>query len=184
MLTAAVALMLMSASPASAKEATVGSGLETALTLCGQWILEPATWADDIAAFPQKSGLAEQIRSQEMIPDVAQPPPSLRQNNHYFHVPVGKGGYYVTVSEIMPMCHVAGGGPMDFQPEIEAQIVSPAFRSHWKAASEGVKDDMRSGQYVSMKSPKLTMTLSRASRPAQRTDRVQLLITAQYSIGN
>ena len=180
-----VALMAMlAADPATAPQPTLASGLEAALATCDSWLLHPATWAEDISAFPEKAGLKDRIRAQGIIADVALPPPALRANMHHFHVPAGQNGFYVTVSDTQPYCHIAGGGPDDFQPQVEAVLSSTTFSAGWTWKQDKVADGMRSGEFVSKADAALTMILSRGEKAGMRNDNVQLLATAQYQIGN
>jgi hypothetical protein len=102
---------------------------------------------------------------------------------HYWRVPIGDGGIYVTASDQLPLCHLAGGGPSDLQPGVAALLSSPAFLSRWKATQSRTQGDIVSTTYLSLRDPKFSLIVSRAAKAGDRTDRVQIIATAQYDIG-
>jgi hypothetical protein len=157
-------------------------GLQTAVKACESWILDPATWADQISEFPKQAGLSGQLQAQDSVPDVALPPPELRNALHFWHVPVGQGGYFVTVSDVKPFCHIAGGGPDDFEPGAEAALTALISKGSWRKVADKTNGGLRSSELVSGQSDQLTMTLTRAATAGQPTDRVQVLATAVYEI--
>jgi hypothetical protein len=157
-------------------------GLQTAVAACEAWILDPATWADHISEFPKRAGLEDRLQPQPSVPDVALPPPQLRTALHFWRVPVGQGGYYVTVSDVQPFCHVAGGGPQDFEPGAEAAIASFVSNGQWAKVHDEARDDLISSELKSKRSGQLTMTVTRAAKAGGATDRVQVLATAMYEV--
>jgi hypothetical protein len=162
-------------------DASAGPGIRTAMRACEQWLLEPATWAGDSAGFVQKAGLAGSGMSRVVsVPDVALPPPSLRDDQRHWRVPVGEGGVFVTTSQTRPFCHLAGGGPFDMQPAIQTYLASAAFTKAWAPDQEQDRDGLRSSFYRYRADPRLTMGITRAVAAGGPTDRVQLLVTAQY----
>ena len=158
-------------------------GFGTAVAACESWILEPATWADHVNEFPKRAGLAGRLELQNAIPDVALPPPQLRQALHSWRVPVGSGGFFLTVSDQLPFCHIAGGGPDDFEPGAEAALKSMLAGNRWLKTKDTRQADLLSTELVSSRSKRLTMILTRAASAKLRTDRVQVIATLQYDIG-
>lgn len=156
------------------------AAIDTAVASCERWLLEPESWADDIAGFDRGTIL----KPATSIPDILLPPPTARVAMHHWRVPLTDGGVFVTTSDRLPICHVAGGGQGDLQPSVTALFQSPDWNRRWKAANTKRRGEMTSQQFVSLRDPKLTMTLSYATAPGGRTDRVQLIATAQYHIGN
>lgn len=173
------------AQPAVEPDAIVSAAVDTAITACEDWILQPKSWADNIAGFPVASGLAERgLTGQAKVPDVALPPPALRRALHHWRVAAGNSaGVFVTTSGQLPVCHLAGGGPVDFQPAVEALLASDAFGKQWKVVQSQKSDDLAKTDYVSQQDTRLTMVLSRAAQAGERRDRVQFLATLQYRIG-
>lgn len=154
--------------------------IDTAVASCERWLLEPESWSNDIAGF----GRGTILKPVMSIPDALLPPFAARVAMHHWQVPLMDGGVFVTTSDRMPICHVASGGQGDLQPSVKALIQSPEWNRRWKAAGSNRRGEMTSQQFVSLRDPKLTMTLSYAAAPGGRTDRVQLIATAQYHIGN
>ncbi|MDP1027526.1 hypothetical protein Q5H91_09905 [Sphingomonas sp. KR1UV-12] len=176
------AALLLAIAPV-AGQADAGSNvaaIDRAVAACERWLLDPASWSDDIAAF----GRAEGLEPQDRVPDVALPPPAMRMALHYWRVPVGKGGIYVTTSDRLPFCHLSGGGPADLQPAVAAAVGTPAFARHWRQTGTGERAGMTSWRFVSTADPAMTMTLSSPASAGGPTDRVQLLATIQYQTGN
>jgi hypothetical protein len=158
-------------------------GFETAVAACESWILKPATWADHIDEFPKRAGLAESLQPQATVPDVALPPPPLRQAMHSWRVPVGSGGFFLTVSDVQPFCHIVGGGPDDLQPGAEAGLKSMLSENRWQRTKDSRQGDLISTMLVNTHFKRFTMIVTRAVTAGQRTDRVQVLATAQYDTG-
>jgi hypothetical protein len=82
------------------------------------------------------------------------------------------------------MCHITGGGGRDLQPIVEKVLASPEFESRWDPLQNKAIGDMVSTVYRHRQVPALSISISRATRPAQRLDRVQVLATAIYKSGN
>ncbi len=175
---AAAAWIAMAGATAPAEAAPVAA-IDRAAAACERWLLDPASWSDDITGFGQSRGLEPQAS----VPDVALPPATLRVALHHWRVPIGGGGIYVTTSDRVPMCHLSGGGPFDLQPAIAALLGSPQWQARWKPAGDTRRGDMRTRRFVAAGDPDLTMTLSYAAAAGGRTDRVQLLATFQYQPG-
>ena len=169
-----------------AEASPVSTAVETAVAACEQWLLEPKTWVDGIAEFPRSAGLLGQgLRQVPSVPDAALPPPGLRTSLHFWHVAVNSGGgLYVTVSDRQPMCHVVGGGPEDFQPQVSTLLGGRAFLTRWKLVEDTKRDGIRSARYQNKQSQRLGMIVSHAATAGGGLDRPQLIITAQYEIGD
>ena len=176
-----LALAAIAATPTSAQTAEVG--FNTALAACESWILEPATHAEDVNSFEKRSHLDGRIERQGKLPDIALPPPDLRVNLRSWRVPVGTGGYFVTVSDRLPMCHIAGGGSDDFQPGIESALKALVSSGRWKTIENRRTDDALSTQLVHGLHRKFVLIVTRAAHPGSRTDRPQVIATARYDIG-
>jgi hypothetical protein len=175
-------LLLAASLAAASTPLSSEQAIQTAVAACEAWILDPKTWADDIARFPQKAGLAGRLQLQKSVPEPLLPPPSLRRALHSWRVPVGSGGVFLTVSDQVPFCHIAGGGPDDFQPGTESALRAFVSSGQWKKGTDETSADIVSTQLVSNRSKKFTMVVSRAARANSRRDRVQVLATAQYGL--
>lgn len=181
----ALLTLALAASPAPTKaQPILEQGFSGALKGCEEWVLNPASWTDGTAPFIRTVGLGEAMGEVSTIPDVAQQPPTMRQNNHYWRINSTVGaGYFLVVSDTLPMCHITGGGQDDFQPIVEGILASPAFTARWEKVEEISQGDLVSTRYRSRKDPKLGIVISRANKPGQRTDRVQVLATASFDLG-
>jgi len=175
---ATAALLATAPVPVQARGQGAVAAVDTAIAACERWLLEPASWNGDIAAF----GRAQGLRSQATVPSVALPPPAMRVSLHHWRVPLGEGGVYVTTSDRLPVCHLSGGGPFDMQPAIVALRRAPDFARRWQRTGGGREGGMVSERFVSTVDPQLSMTLSHAVAAGGRTDRVQFLATASYQI--
>ncbi len=177
----AAAWLAVGGATAPVAEVSDAAAIDTAVATCERWLLDPESWAGDIPAF----GRGTVLQPEAAVPDVALPPPSMRVGQHHWRVPIRDGGMLVTTSDRLPFCHIAGGGPFDLQPSVDALLRSPAWNGRWKPVGTATRrDEMTSRQFVSNRDPKLTMTLSYAAAAGGRTDRVQLIATAQYQPGN
>ena len=155
------------------------AAVATSISACELWLLDPASWANDVVAFGRDEGL----QPQDTVPEVALPPSQFRIALHHWRVSIGEGGMYVTASDRLPICHLAGGGPFDLQPPVLDVLRAPAFAGRWKVIETRRKGEMMSERYMSTKDAKLTMTVSYAAEPGQRQDRVQFIATVQYQVG-
>ena len=175
----------LAASPAPAMaQPALEQGFSGALRGCEEWVLNPASWAGGTAPFIRAVGLGETMGEVSTIPDVAQPPATMRRNNHYWRINSTVGaGFFLVVSDTLPMCHITGGGQDDFQPVIEGVLASPEFTSRWEKVEERSQGELVSTRYRSREDPKFGIVISRANKPGQRTDRVQILATASFDLG-
>ncbi|WP_430246343.1 hypothetical protein ACQY1M_23950 (plasmid) [Neorhizobium sp. DAR64861/K0K2] len=123
------------------------------------------------------------VRDQETA-RAAPPPEPLRRGNRYWRINAGPNeGYALVVSRDIPMCHITGGGGVDFQPAAEAMAASPDFSDRWERIGEERQDGMVSTLFRLRKEPKLALVLSRADAPGARRDRAQVIATATYDLG-
>jgi hypothetical protein len=180
-----LAFMLLSATgqPVLTDHADIKSAVTASVEACAKWVLEPATWADGIDDFPTKAGLGSVLQQRGKIAEAVMPPPALRRSNHHWFASAGNDqGVFLTTSDVAPFCHIAGGGQSDFQPVVESFLAEPAFLAKWRKLDSSTGDGMVSDRFVSKEDDAFEMIISRASKPAQRTDRVQFLATAQFAI--
>ena len=184
MLYLALALSSATLPAAGTTPASLEPGFAGALRGCEEWVLNPASWADGPEPFLKTVGLGKTIGLVESIPDIAQPPPAWRRANHYWRInSTPQSGYFLVVSDRLPMCHITGGGSVDFQPVIATVLVSPEFSSRWELVEEQVSGDLASSRYRLRESPQFGMTISRAAAPGGRTDRVQVQVSASFDLG-
>lgn len=159
-------------------------GLEGALRGCEIWVLDPSSWLDDPARFLAAVGLDKGVYETESLPEPLLPPEPFRRGNLYWRINAGLAdGYALVVSRDIPMCHITGGGGIDFQPAAEAVAASPEFARRWERTGEERRDGIVSTYLRSREEPKFTMVLSRADAPGARRDRVQVIATATYDLG-
>lgn len=182
-LTAALAATFALASPAAA-EPHLEAGLLGALKGCEEWILNPASWAEGTGPFLTTVGLGPQMGRVQNVEEINLPPPQFRRGNHYWRInSTPEAGYVLVVSDQLPMCHITGGGNADLQPTVEAVVASSAFRDRWEQGKSSSKGEMASTQFRNREDPALTIQISRAQKPGQRLDRVQVIATATYAVG-
>jgi hypothetical protein len=175
---AAMLVLATAPTPAQVDGPAIAAAADKAVAACERWLLEPGSWADDIAAF----GRAQGLEPQKTVPSIALPPPAMRVALHHWRVPLGEGGVYVTTSDRLPVCHLSGGGPFDMQPAVVAMRRSPAFGRRWQRTGGNHDGDMVGARLVSTVDPKMSMILSHAAAAGGRTDRVQFLATVSYQI--
>ncbi|WP_432768327.1 MAG: hypothetical protein HEQ22_12995 [Sphingopyxis sp.] len=171
------------AQPANA-EPNLEKGFDGALRGCEQWLLDPASWADGLGPFIAAVGLGNQMALVERVDEANLPPPPMRKAMHYWRInstPVA--GYVLVVSDRLPMCHITGGGGADLQPSVETVLSSPAFGQRWEQQQARSASDIITTTFRNRLDPALSIVISRASGPAQRLDRVQLIATATYQLG-
>ena len=175
-----VVLGLAISAPAAA-QSDLESGFAGALRGCEAWVLEPASWADGLDKFASKLGLGDRAGWVQSVNDAALPPKELRVANHYFRInSTANAGYILIVSDRVPFCHITGGGGTDLQPAVEAVLSSADFKSRWEQVKDQSVSDLASTTFRSLEEPKLEIVISRAKKPGERLDRVQVLATAIY----
>ena len=171
------AVGLAMAVPANA-QSELEKGFAGALRGCEEWVLNPASWADGADPFVAAVGLRDKMGLVASVDDAALPPRDLRVANHYWRInSTANAGYILVVSDQLPMCHITGGGGIDLQPAIEAVLASSDFQSRWEKVSDKSQNDMASTAYRSREEPSFTVVVSRANKPGQRLDRVQVLVS-------
>lgn len=172
----AAAIALSAAAPASSP---LEQGFAGALKGCEEWVLNPASWANGTKPFVEAIGLGESMVLIDAVPDVALPPQKMRAANHSWRInTTTDAGYFLVVSDVLPMCHITGGGQADLQPAVEHVLTSPSFAERWEKIEVVSTGDMVSTHYRHRKFREFEIVVSRAESPGLRTDRVQLLATA------
>ncbi len=187
LLLASTMLLALSGS-ASAQDGPVvdslRSGLEGALRGCEIWVLDPSSWLNDPARFLAAINLGGAVFETESLPEPLLPPEPVRRGNRYWRINAGPNeGYALVVSRDIPMCHITGGGGVDFQPAAEAVAASPDVSDRWERIGEERRDDMVSTFFRLRKEPKLALVFSRADAPGARRDRPQVIATVTYDLG-
>ena len=169
------------AAPAQAQD--VGAGFAGAVRGCEAWVLEPATWSDGIDPFLAKMGLGLSAGLVDAAPEAALPPKDLRTGNHFWRInSTEQDGYFLVVSDQLPMCHITGGGAHDMQPAVEQVLASTEFTDRWKQLKSSHQDDMVSTEFLNVEEPAFKLVVSRSDKPGARTDRVQVLATAIFEL--
>ena len=190
---AATLVVACQAAPAAAQDtaaadaALLDSGLDGAFLACESWVLDPSSWTgeDGLAPLVELTGLGPRIRPLPTVIDAAQPPIEFRQANHYFRIDATSGaGYFLVVSDRLPICHITGGGDVDLQPVAERVLASAPFLHRWEVVEQGGEEGMASTIYRHRLVPQMEMMVSRAAAPGARSDRVQVIATAQYAIAD
>ncbi len=166
-------------------EPNLERGFDGALRGCEEWLLNPASWAEGTGPFIKAVGLGEQMGLVEKVEEVNLPPMQLRRANHYWRInSTSTAGYVLVVSDQLPMCHITGGGGTDLQPSVQSVLSSPEFKSRWQAEKSAMTGDMTTSVFRNRQEPALSITVSHAKESGGRLDRVQVLATAIYQIGN
>jgi hypothetical protein len=170
--------------PAQA-EPNLEKGFDGALQGCEEWLLNPASWADGTGSFIKAVGLGQQMGLVESVEEVNLPPKQLRRANHYWRInSTPTAGYVLVVSDQLPMCHITGGGGTDLQPSVQTVLTSPKFTARWQQLKTSSQGDMATTTFRNRQDPALSIIISRAKAADQRLDRVQVLATATYQMGN
>jgi hypothetical protein len=130
-------------------------------------------------------GLGEEAGWVKSVDDASLPPKELRVANHYLRInSSANAGYVLVVSDRVPFCHITGGGGADLQPAVEAILAGSEFNSRWETISDQSLPDMASTAFRSREDPKFEMVISRAKKPGERLDRVQVLASGVYDLSN
>lgn len=170
------------AAPAYA-QSDLEQGFSGALKGCETWVLDPASWASGPDAFIKAVGLGPKMGLVKRVEAVNLPPAQLRRANHFWRINATEGaGYVLVVSDELPMCHITGGGNTDLQPAIEAVLASASFNTRWEQLDHSANGGMVSTIFRNREAPAMTIQISRADKPGQRLDRVQLIATATFEI--
>lgn len=166
-------------------QSDVERGFAGAVRGCEEWILNPASWVDGVGPFIAAVGLGHEMGLVDNVPEISLPPSEFQSGNQYWRINSTAGaGYVLVVSDQLPMCHITGGGDTDLQPAIEAVLASEGFGTRWLRVSSGMNSDMMTTVFQHREAPSLSITISHASQPGQRLDRVQVLATATYAMSN
>lgn len=162
---------------------TLRQDLEGALRGCEIWILDPSSWLDDPVRFLAAVGLGKGVYETESLPEVLLPPQPFRRPNRYWRIDTGSDdGYALVVSRDIPMCHITGGGEIDFHPAAASVVASPEVVGRWERTGEERHDGIVTTLFRLREEPKLSLVFSRADAPDARRDRVQVLVTATYDL--
>jgi len=181
---ALVAVAMVTAAPLSA-HSELEEGFAGALRGCEEWVLNPASWAEGLDPFVSAVGLGDKMGLVETVNAAALPPREMRAANHYWRInSTADAGYILVVSDQLPMCHITGGGGSDLQPVVQAVLASNDFQLRWEKVKDNSTGEMLTTEYRSREEPAFSVFISRAKEPGQRLDRVQVLATATYEIGN
>lgn len=173
---------IAASAPVSA-QTDLEQGFNGALKGCEIWVLDPESWANDPEPFIKAVGLGPKMALVETVEAANLPPAQLQRANHFWRInSTESAGYVLVVSDQLPMCHITGGGNTDLQPAIEAVLASPAFSSRWEQLNKSVKDGMAATTFRNREEPALTIQVSRADKPEQRLDRVQIIATATFKV--
>jgi hypothetical protein len=157
------------------------AGFAGALRGCEEWVLNPASWTNGTGAFVKAVGLGGQMGLVDRVNEANLPPEQLRQGNRYWRInSTPTAGYVLVVSDQLPMCHITGGGNVDLEPAVEAELTAPEFAKRWERVKDVSNGDMTSTQFRNREDPRLSIVISRAKRAGERLDRVQVLATATY----
>lgn len=171
------------AAPARAADPELVTGFVGAIKGCEEWILHPVSWTEGVGPFVLAVGLGNRMGLVDRIDEAALPPEDMRLGNRYWRINATlEAGYFLVVSDQIPMCHVTGGGNVDLQPAVEMVVDSPEFAAHWEEVADLSEGDMASTRYRSRLAPQLELLVSRASGPGARRDRVQVVATAVYRL--
>jgi len=181
---AAATAVILIASPVRA-ESELERGFAGALRGCEEWVLNPKSWANGVQPFVSAVGLGDRMGLVKNVNEAALPPKEMRSANHYWRINSTNGaGFILVVSDRLPMCHITGGGDTDLQPVIKAVLAAPGFAARWKQVSQAVQGEMLTTVFQNIEAPAFSLVVSRAQESGQRLDRVQVLATATYKVGN
>jgi len=156
-------------------------GFAGAVRGCEEWVLNPASWANGTGPFVKAVGLGSQMGLVDKVDEANLPPEQLRQGNHFWRInSTPSAGYILVVSDQLPMCHITGGGNVDLEPAVEAELTGPEFAKRWERVKDVANGEMATTQFRNREDPRLSIVISRAKRAGERLDRVQVLATATY----
>ncbi len=159
--------------------------LETAVQACTSWIAEPASWADGIGEFPANTGLDQSgLGEIESVPDFALPMPEARRNMHHWQVGQATEIYFITASDVTPVCHVVGGGSDDLFPSGERLLQFLGATNIWENQGETAREDISTHRFAFVADPKMELFVSYALEAGSRTDRPQIVSTIIYNLDN
>lgn len=167
--------------------AAQAAGFDGTLLACESWVLDPTSWSggQGIAPLVELTGLGDKIYPVPGVIDAALPPEEFRTANHYFRVDATRGeGFYLVVSDRLPMCHITGGGVNAMDLAVEQVLASPAFLHRWEEVANATDGGMVSTHYRHRLVPEMEIVISRQQGTGHATDLVQVIATAQYDYGD
>lgn len=180
----ALAALAMPAATYAQEHTELERGLAGALRGCEEWVLNPASWSDGPEPFLSAVGLGNSMGLVDTVDENLLPPEELRAANLYWRINSTRGaGFFLIVSSQLPICHITGGGDTDLQPVTEALLASNDFLQRWEEVSSNSGGDMASTTFRNLSEPAFSMVVSRARNSGQRLDRVQILATAKFDVG-
>lgn len=185
--TLAVSIVAVAAcsAPVARAQSALEQGFSGALRGCEEWIVNPESWIDGPAPFIATVGLGDKMGLVAEVDEASLPPRAWRRGNRYWRInSTETAGYVLVVSDQTPMCHVTGGGNVDLQPVVEAILMSADFASRWETVQKTERGGMATTILRNRTDPSLSAVVSRANRPGERLDRVQVLVTATYQTQN
>ena len=172
--------------PPAPDPAGLAAGFDGTLLACESWVLDPTSWSGNqgIAPLVELTGLGDKIYPVPGVIDAALPPQEFRRANHYFRIDATPGeGFYLVVSDQLPMCHITGGGVNAMNQVVEQVLASPAFLHRWEETDSASDDGMISTHYRHRLVPEMEIVISREEGSGHATDLVQVVATAQYDFG-
>jgi hypothetical protein len=172
--------------PPAPDPAGLAAGFDGTLLACESWVLDPTSWSGEqgIAPLVDLTGLGDRIYPVPGVIDSALPPEEFRAANHYFRIDATRGeGFYLVVSDRLPMCHITGGGVNAMHQVVEQVLLSPAFKHRWEVLDLAEQDGMVSTYYRHRLVPLMELVVSRQAVGSPTTDLVQVIATAQYDPG-
>lgn len=180
-LAVAIPSVAVCSAPVANAQSALEQGFAGALRGCEEWILNPDSWVNGPAPFIAAVGLGDKMGLVAEVGAESLPPPTLRRGNHFWRInSTDTAGYVLVVSDEFPMCHITGGGDVDLQPVVEAVLSTADFASRWEVVQQSEHSDMATSTLRNRTDPSLSAVVSRANRPGERLDRVQILVTATY----
>lgn len=168
--------------PPAPDPAGLAAGFDGTLLACESWVLDPSSWSggEGIAPLVELTGLGQRIYPVPGVIDAALPPEEFRRANHYFRVDATHGeGFYLVVSDQLPVCHITGGGVNAMGEVVDTVLASPAFVHRWEELDRTQEDGVISVHYRHRLVPQMEMVVSRKQN-GTINDLVQVVATAQY----
>ncbi len=146
-------------------------------------MLDPTSWsgAQGLAPLVELTGLGTRINVVPSVIDAAMPPEEFRVANHYFRIDATRGeGFFLVVSDQLPICHITGGGVNDMQPVVEQVLASATFLARWEDTGEERDGAIISSFYRHRLVPQMELVISRPGAAGQPHDLTQVIATARY----
>lgn len=169
--------------PDAAELAQMAAGMDGVFLACESWVLDPGSWtgAEGIAPLVELTGLGNRIYPVPTVIDAAQPPAEFRVANHYFRIDAtSRSGFYLVVSDRLPICHITGGGGVELHGVVTDVLASAPFLARWEEIDESADGAIISTVYRHRLVPEMEMVVSRKAAAGGFNDLVQVIATAQY----